>query len=75
VKDLLHTKFVFSLRVTSAGEDRPPAGLSAFSHVMIVVVIVVMIIVMVVVVVIVMVVMVLLGDCRERRQAKCGAEC
>jgi hypothetical protein len=52
------------------------AGLSpqASSHVMIVVVIVVMVVVMVVMVVVVMVV-VLLGECRERREAKCGAEC
>jgi hypothetical protein len=53
------------------------AGLSpqASSHVMIVVVIVVMVVMMVVMVMVVMVVVVLLGECGERRDAKCGAEC
>jgi hypothetical protein len=42
---------------------------------MIVVMIVVVVVMMVVMVVVVMVVVVLLGECRERREAKCGAEC
>jgi heme/copper-type cytochrome/quinol oxidase subunit 2 len=44
---------------------------TTFLHMVIVVVIVVMIVVMVVMVVVV----VLLGECRERREAKRGAEC
>jgi heme/copper-type cytochrome/quinol oxidase subunit 2 len=52
------------------GSPRQPS-----SHVMIVVVIVVVVVMMVVMVVVVMVVVVLLGECRERREAKCGAEC
>jgi hypothetical protein len=48
---------------------------TTFLHMVIVVVIVVMIVVMVVMVVVVLVVVVLLGECRERREAKCGAEC
>jgi Flp pilus assembly protein TadB len=45
-------------------------------HVMIVVVVVVVVVVVMIVVMIVMVVVVvLLGECRERREAKCGAEC
>jgi hypothetical protein len=53
------------------------AGLypQASSHVMIVVVILVMVVMMVVMVVVIMVVVVLLGECGERREAKCGAEC
>ena len=53
-----------------SGAPRQPS-----SHVMIVVVIVVMIVVMIVMVVVGMVVVVLLGECGERREAKCGAEC
>jgi hypothetical protein len=41
----------------------------------VVMVVVVMIVMVMIIVVIVMMVMVLLGECRERRQAKCGAEC
>jgi heme/copper-type cytochrome/quinol oxidase subunit 2 len=52
------------------GSPRQPS-----SHLMIVVVIVVVVVMMVVMVVVVMVVVVLLGECRERRQTKRGAEC
>jgi hypothetical protein len=52
------------------GSPRQPS-----SHVMVVVVIVVVVVMMVVMVVIVMVVVVLLGECRERGEAKCSAEC
>jgi heme/copper-type cytochrome/quinol oxidase subunit 2 len=57
------------------GEDPWGSPRQPSSHVMIVVVIVVVVVMMVVMVVVVMVVVVLLGECRERREAKCGAEC
>jgi hypothetical protein len=57
------------------GEDLWGSPRQPSSHVMIVVVIVVVVVMMVVMVVVVMVVVVLLGECRERREAKCGAEC
>jgi hypothetical protein len=41
----------------------------------VVMVVVAMIVMVMIIVVIVMMVMVLLGECRERRQAKCCAEC
>jgi hypothetical protein len=68
------------LAIWGVGEDLWGSPRQPSSHVMVVVVIVVVVVMMVVMVVVVMVVVVmvvvvLLGECRERGEAKCSAEC
>jgi hypothetical protein len=71
----LAARGVSKIHLVLVGEDLCGSPRQPLSHVMIVVVIVVVVVMMVVMVVVVMVVVVLLGECRERREAKCGAEC
>jgi hypothetical protein len=73
--DELQAGGVSKLHRVLVGEDLWGSPRQPSSHLMIVVVIVVVVVMMVVMVVVVMVVVVLLGECRERREAKCGAEC
>jgi hypothetical protein len=79
LRDEIDVGGVGKLHRVLVGEDLCGSPRQPSSHVMIVVMIVVVIVVvvvmMVVMMMVVMVVVVLLGECRERREAKCGAEC